>query len=88
MVVFSFGAGTHSDQAAGVALEIIDGGVMDGIVASDITMDGVGVPIFIRPGNRARTLHVARRPCFASTMCKVLWSVVVGPSARRMCSCA
>lgn len=49
----------HDTRLAGVALEIVDGGVMDGIVVSDITMDGVGAPIFIRLGNRARTFKDA-----------------------------
>ncbi|MHC4517559.1 MAG: glycoside hydrolase family 28 protein [Planctomycetota bacterium] len=44
----------HDTRLAGVALEIVDGGVMDGIVVSDITMDGVGAPIFVRLGHRAR----------------------------------
>ncbi|MBN2129960.1 MAG: hypothetical protein JW741_10710, partial [Sedimentisphaerales bacterium] len=44
----------HNTRLAGVALEIVDGGAMDRVVVSDITMDGVGAPIFIRLGNRAR----------------------------------
>ncbi|UCG57521.1 MAG: glycoside hydrolase family 28 protein [Phycisphaerales bacterium] len=39
---------------AGVALEIVDGGTMDRIVVSDMTMNKVGAPIFLRLGNRAR----------------------------------
>lgn len=38
----------------GIALETVDGGVMDGVNVSDITMDSVEVPLFIRLGNRAR----------------------------------
>jgi len=38
----------------GVALEIVDGGTMDAISVSDITIDGVTTPIFLRLGNRAR----------------------------------
>jgi len=38
-----------------VALEIVDGGTMDRVVVSNITMNKVGAPIFIRLGNRART---------------------------------
>lgn len=45
----------YDTRLAGVALEIVDGGTMDGIVVSNITMDGVGSPIFIRLGNRARS---------------------------------
>ena len=44
----------YDTRLAGVALEIVDGGTMDGVVVSDITMSGVGAPIFLRLGNRAR----------------------------------
>lgn len=39
---------------SGISLEIVDGGVMDGVAISNITMDGVITPIFVRLGNRAR----------------------------------
>jgi Glycosyl hydrolases family 28 len=39
---------------AGLALEIVDGGIMDGVTISNLTMDDVGTPIFIRLGNRAK----------------------------------
>jgi len=38
----------------GIALEEVDGGVLDGVVISNITIDGAACPIFIRLGNRAR----------------------------------
>ena len=39
---------------AGIALKLVDGGVMDRLVISDIVMEGTLSPIFIRLGNRAR----------------------------------
>ncbi|MBN2328037.1 MAG: glycoside hydrolase family 28 protein [Candidatus Omnitrophica bacterium] len=39
---------------SGISLEIVDGGIMDGVSISNISMQGVSVPIFIRLGNRAR----------------------------------
>jgi polygalacturonase len=39
---------------AGVALEIVDGGTLDRVVISNLTIEGVTVPIFMRLGNRAR----------------------------------
>ena len=39
---------------AGVALEIVDGGILDRVVISNLTIKGVTVPIFMRLGNRAR----------------------------------
>lgn len=39
---------------SGVALQIVDGGVMDNVVVRNIVMNGVGTPISIRLGNRDR----------------------------------
>lgn len=39
---------------AGLALEIVDGGILDRVAISNITIKGVSVPIFMRLGNRAR----------------------------------
>src|SRR6202012_4053356 len=39
---------------AGIALEIVDGGVMDGVIVSNILIEGTECPIFVRLGNRAR----------------------------------
>ena len=44
----------HHTDNSGIALEIVDGGTIDGIYISDITMSDVGNAIFIRLGNRAR----------------------------------
>jgi hypothetical protein len=45
--------GFREGQCA-IAREIVDGGTMDGIMISDISIDSVQTPIFIRLGNRAR----------------------------------
>lgn len=39
---------------AGLALEIVDGGMLDRVAISNIVIKGVSVPIFMRLGNRAR----------------------------------
>jgi hypothetical protein len=39
---------------SGLALEMVDGGIMDQIKISDIIMDGVQTPIFIKLGDRNR----------------------------------
>jgi polygalacturonase len=44
----------YNTRLAGVALEIVDGGTMDRVAVSNIAMNGVGAPIFLRLGNRAR----------------------------------
>lgn len=46
---------------AGLSLEIVDGGIMDGISISNITIEGTECPLFIRLGNRARK-HTATAP--------------------------
>jgi hypothetical protein len=38
----------------GIALTLVDGGVLDGIAISNVVIDGPRVPLFIRLGNRAR----------------------------------
>jgi hypothetical protein len=40
---------------AGVALEIVDGGTLDRVAISNLTIKGVTAPLFMRLGNRART---------------------------------
>ena len=44
----------YRNGISGISLEIVDGGIMDGITISNIRIDGPRVPIFLRLGNRAR----------------------------------
>jgi hypothetical protein len=46
---------------AGLSLEIVDGGAMDGVSISNITIEGTDCPLFIRLGNRARK-HTKEAP--------------------------
>ncbi len=48
------GCAIYDTRLAGIALEIVDGGTMDRVVVSNITMNNIGAPIFLRLGNRAR----------------------------------
>src|SRR4029077_17371418 len=41
---------------SGISLEAVDGAHIDGVVISNISMEGVRSPIFIRRGNRGRGL--------------------------------
>ncbi len=54
--IFGYPAGS-----SGISLEIVDGGIMDGIAISNISMNGPEVPLFIRLGNRARK-HIDEAP--------------------------
>jgi polygalacturonase len=56
----------------GINLEIVDGGVMDRIAISNITMDGITLPLFIRLGNRRSKENQA-----AGTLRNVMISNVV-----------
>ena len=49
----------ESDRApiSGISLESVDGGVVEGITISNISMRGVRVPIFLRLGNRGRGME-------------------------------
>ncbi len=44
----------YDTHLAGIALETVDGGALDGVDISNVTMRNVGAPIFVRLGNRAR----------------------------------
>ena len=42
------------DGLAGIALEIVDGGIMEYVAISNISIESVGTPLFIRLGDRGR----------------------------------
>ncbi|MBN2023573.1 MAG: glycoside hydrolase family 28 protein [Pirellulales bacterium] len=44
----------HDTRLSGIALETVDGGTLQRVVVSNVTMNNVGNAIFIRLGNRAR----------------------------------
>ena len=43
-------------NGSGIALEMVDGGVLEGVVINNVIMDSCGIAIFIRLGNRARPI--------------------------------
>jgi polygalacturonase len=46
----------YDTRLAGIALEMVDGGVLDRVSISNIVMNGVATPVFIRLGDRARPI--------------------------------
>lgn len=44
-----------------ISLEIVDGGIMDGVIINNILIDGTECPLYVRLGNRARK-HRADAP--------------------------
>lgn len=67
---------------AGIALEIVDGGLMEKISVSDVTIDGVTAPIFVRLGDRGR----AFTPGGARPAVGVLKDVVIRNVTATHCS--
>ncbi|NQT15515.1 MAG: glycoside hydrolase, partial [Planctomycetes bacterium] len=47
---------------AGIALEIVDGGRMENVAVSNVSIEGVSVPIFLRLGNRVRPYVAGTKP--------------------------
>ena len=66
---------------AGSALEIVDGGALDGITISNIAISGTTAPIFMRLGNRARKHRPNIVPPQAGTFRNVLISNIVASGA-------
>jgi polygalacturonase len=52
---------TSHKGITGISLEIVDGGTMEGITISNITIEGTQCPLYIRLGNRARK-HTVNAP--------------------------
>jgi len=73
---------------AGIALEIVDGGQMDNVRVSDVTIEGVTAPIFLRLGNRGRkyasqtpgigTLRNVRLSRIAARKCSPVGCAIAG----------
>ncbi len=47
----------RSKGISGISLEMVDGGVLDGISISNVIITGTRVPLFVRLGNRARKYY-------------------------------
>ena len=48
----------YDTRLSGIAIECVDGGLLERVQFSNITMNAVGAPIFIRLGDRARPFEV------------------------------
>jgi polygalacturonase len=45
----------RNEGLAGIALELVDGGILENVTISNIVMEEMAAPVFIRLGNRGRT---------------------------------
>ncbi|RPD39975.1 glycoside hydrolase family 28 protein [Chitinophaga barathri] len=71
---------------AGLSLEIVDGGTMEGISISNVTISGTDCPLFVRLGNRARK-HTAAAPAPpVGTMKNIVISNVTAYATGNYCS--
>ena len=69
---------------AGIALEIVDGGVMDGVTISNISMEGITTPIFVRLGNRARPFTANSPKADTGILRNVLIQNITGTGASKI----
>lgn len=71
----------------GIAIEMVDGGVMENINISDIVVDGPQVPFFVRLGNRARKHYDdAPEPSIGSIHNVNLSNIIAQASSPIACS--
>lgn len=72
---------------AGVALEIVDGGRMENITVSDVEIDGVSAPIFLRLGNRGRP-YIGAKPGVGTMRKVVLKNITATHTSQIGCAIA
>jgi len=71
---------------AGVALEIVDGGTLDRVAISNLTIKGVTVPIFMRLGNRARVYGQGLKPAVGTFRNVTISNIVAADCSAIGCS--
>lgn len=74
----------YDTRLSGLALEIVDGGHLDGVNISNITMRNVDSPLFIRLGNRARPFQPGTPNPGIGTLRNVMISHVEATGADRI----
>lgn len=67
----------YAEGICGIALEIVDGGIMENIAISNIVIDGPRVPFFVRLGNRARKHYKEAPTPPLGSICNVSISNIV-----------
>ena len=79
----------YDTQQSGVALEMVDGGTLDGVVISNLVMKNVGSPIFIRLGDRARPfLTGGPRPAVGALRNITISNIEVTGASKTGCAIA
>ncbi len=68
---------------AGIALEVMDGGALDGVNVSNLVMNDVGTPIFLRLGNRGKKWLDGQKPAATGTLRNVIISNITATLAAK-----
>lgn len=68
---------------AGIALEIVDGGTLDRVTISNITIEDMAAPIFLRLGNRGRPYMRSQKKVPVGTFRNVRISNIIASNAGR-----
>lgn len=69
-----------------LSLEIVDGGVMDGVSISNIAIEGTECPLYVRLGNRARKYNAAAPEPPVGIMRNIVIDNVVAHHTGNFCS--
>jgi len=73
----------RDEGLAGIALELVDGGILENVTISNIVMEDMAAPIFIRLGNRGRTPQPNMEPHSVGTVNNISISNIVARNAGR-----
>ena len=73
----------RDEGLAGIALELVDGGILENVTISNIVMEDMAAPIFIRLGNRGRTPQPNMEPLPIGTVNNISISNIVARNAGR-----
>jgi polygalacturonase len=77
----------YDTRLAGIALETVDGGVLDGVVVSNIVMRNVTCPIFVRLGDRGRPFREGgARPAVGALRDVLIQGVIARGAGKIGCS--
>ena len=76
-----YGKGTG---LAGIALEIVDGGIMDNVTVSGINISGYMAPVFIRLGNRGRLYKKGQNKPGVGIMQNISLSEIISTGSSNM----
>ena len=76
-----YGKGTG---LAGIALEIVDGGIMDNVTVSGIQIEGTLAPVFIRLGNRGRLYKKGQDKPGVGSMQNISLSEIISDGSSNM----